>query len=149
GDAPALIGEGPQLGALARLFRAEGAAPRLVLHTGPGAAPEGTVQGAPLRVHGRTWGHGLSYREAGGRQRRLHCDAGVLSPPPTPAFELLRQAGVKISWRPELATFVPEVESDGRTPVAGIWAAGDLARPGTAVEAAESGRRAARGILAR
>src|SRR5215813_2076608 len=36
GDAPAVIGEGPQLGALARLFRAEGAAPRLVLHTGTG-----------------------------------------------------------------------------------------------------------------
>ncbi|HET9155300.1 MAG TPA: 2Fe-2S iron-sulfur cluster-binding protein [Myxococcaceae bacterium] len=149
GDAPAVIGEGPQLGALARLFRAEGAAPRLVLHTGTGAPPEATVQGAPLRVHGRTWVHGLSYREAGGRERRVDCDAVVVSLPPTPAFELLRQAGVKISWRPELATFAPEVEADGRTAVAGIWAAGDGVRPGSAAEAAESGRRAAGGILGR
>jgi len=33
--------------------------------------------------------------------------------------------------------------------VAGIWAAGDLVRPGSAAEAAESGRRAAQGILGR
>jgi sarcosine oxidase subunit alpha len=93
--------------------------------------------------------HGLSYREAGGRERRVDCDAVVVSLPPTPAFELLRQAGVKISWRPDLATFAPEVENDGRTAVAGVWSAGDLVRPGTAAEAAESGRRAAWGILAR
>jgi sarcosine oxidase subunit alpha len=149
GDAPVVIGEGPQLTALARMFRREGAAPRLVLHTGDGAAPEGSMRGEPVRAHGRTWVHGLSYREAGGRQRRVDCDAIVVSLPPTPAFELLRQAGVKISWRPELQTFAPEVETDGRTAVAGIWAAGDLVRPGRAGDAAESGRRAARGILAR
>ena len=149
GDAPALVGEGAQLGALARLFQAEGAAPRLVLHTGSGTAPQGTLSGTPVRVHGRTWVHGLSYREAGGRERRIDCDAVVVSLPPTPAFELLRQAGVKISWRPELGTFAPEVEADGRTSAAGIWAAGDVARPGSAADAAESGRRAAQGILGR
>jgi sarcosine oxidase subunit alpha len=149
GDAPVVIGEGPQLTALARMLRREGAAPRLVLDTGAGAAPEGTMQGEPLRAHGRTWVHGLSYREAGGRERRVDCDAVVVSLPPTPAFELLRQAGVKISWRPELQTFAPDVEGDGRTGAAGIWAAGDLVRPGTAGDAAEAGRRAARGILAR
>jgi sarcosine oxidase subunit alpha len=149
GEAPALLGQGPQLAALARLFRAEGAAPRLVLHTGTGTVPEGTVQGAPVRAHGRTWVHGLSYRDGGGRERRVDCDAIVVSLPPTPAFELLRQAGVKISYRPELGTFAPEVQSEGRTAVAGIWAAGDVARPGNAAEAAESGRRAARGILGR
>jgi sarcosine oxidase subunit alpha len=129
------------------MFRREGAAPRLVLHTGAGAAQEGTMQGVPVGAHGRTWVHGLSYREAGRRERRVDCDAVVVSLPPTPAFELLRQAGVRISWRPELQTFAPEVEADGRTAVAGIWAAGDLVRPGGAAEAAESGRRAAQGML--
>jgi sarcosine oxidase subunit alpha len=73
----------------------------------------------------------------------------VISVPPTPAFELLRQAGVKIGFHPQLQTFVPEVEPDGRTAVAGIWAAGDVVRPGSAQDAAESGRAAARGILGR
>lgn len=149
GDAPVILGRGAQLAALARMFRSEGAAPRLVLHTGDGAAPEGTILGEPVRAHGRTWVHGLSYREAGGRERRVDCDAIVVSLPPTPEFELLRQAGVKISWRPELQTFAPEVEADGRTAIAGIWAAGDGVRPGSATEAAESGRRAARRMLAR
>ena len=147
GDAPAVIGEGPQLQALARLFQAEGAAPRLVLHTAAGPAPGGAVQGTPVRAHGRTWVHGHSYRDATGRERRVDCDALVVTLPPTPAFEMLRQAGVKISWRPELGTFAPEVEGDGRTAVAGIWAGGDLVRPGSAAEAAESGRRAAGGIV--
>ena len=147
GDAPVVLGEGPQLVALARAFEAEGARPPLVLHTGPGPAPAGAVRGAPLRAHGRTRVHGLSYREAAGRERRVACDAVVISVPPSPAFELLRQAGVKISFRPELGTFAPEVEPDGRTQVAGIWAAGDLVRPGAVVEAAESGRRVARGML--
>jgi sarcosine oxidase subunit alpha len=73
----------------------------------------------------------------------------VISLPPTPAFELLRQAGVKIAFRPERQTFVPEVQRDGRTAVAGIWAAGDVVGPGTTLDAAESGRVAARGILTR
>ncbi len=149
GDEPVIVGRGPQLGALARMFRIEGASPRLVLHTGDGAAAEGSIAGEPVRAHGRTWVHGLSYRETGGRERRIGCDAIVVSLPPTPEFELLRQAGVKIAWRPDLQTFAPEVEGDGRTAIAGIWAAGDGVRPGSATEAAESGRRAARGMLAR
>ena len=150
GDAPVLLGQGPQLApARAARSRPRARRRRWCSTPGPGAAPEGTMQGAPLRAHGRTWVHGLSYRDAGGRERRVSCDAVVISLPPSPAFELLRQAGVKISFRPELGTFAPEVEPDGRTTVAGIWAAGDLVRPGTAAEAAESGRRAARGILAR
>ncbi len=149
GDAPVILGEGPQLLPLARLFHSEGAAPALLLHTGTGEAPAGTVRGAPVRAHGRTWVHGLSYREAGGQERRVDCDAVVISRPPTPAFELLRQAGVKIAFHPELQTFVPAAEPDGRTAVAGIWAAGDVVRPGTTQDAAESGRAAARGILAR
>ena len=147
GDAPVILGEGSQLLPLARMFQAEGATPPLVLHTGAGLAPAGSVSGAPLRAHGRTWVHGFSYREAGGRERRVDCDAVVISLPPTPAFELLRQAGVKIAFRPELQTFAPEVERDGRTAVAGIWAAGDVVRPGVTHDAAESGRAAARGIL--
>ncbi|HEY1907703.1 MAG TPA: 2Fe-2S iron-sulfur cluster-binding protein [Myxococcaceae bacterium] len=149
GDAPALVGFGPQLLPLARMFQVEGATPALVLHTGTGPTPSGAVQGEPVRAHGRTWIHGLSYRPSEGRERKVDCDAVVVSLPPAPAFELLRQAGVKISYRPELGTFAPEVQPDGRSAVAGIWAAGDVVQPGKVAEAAESGRRAARGILGR
>jgi sarcosine oxidase subunit alpha len=149
GDAPVVLGHGPQLLPLAKMFRVEGAAPPIVLHTGAGEVLPGAVQGVPTRAHGRTWVHGLSYRERSERERRVDCDAVVISLPPSPAFELLRQSGVKVSWRPELGTFAPEADADGRTSVAGIWAAGDLVRPGTATDAAESGRRAARRILQR
>jgi sarcosine oxidase, subunit alpha len=149
GDAPVVLGHGPQLLPLARMFRAESAPPPVVLHTGAGEVPSGAVQGAPTRAHGRTWVHGLSYREPSGKERRVNCDAVVISLPPSPAFELLRQAGVKISWRSELGTFTPETDAEGRTSIPGIWAAGDLVRAGTASDAAESGRRAARRILQR
>jgi thioredoxin reductase len=79
----------------------------------------------------------------------VDCDSIVVSLRPTPAFELLRQAGVKIAYRPELGTFAPEVQPEGRTTVAGIWAAGDLVKPGSAAEATESGRRAGREMLRR
>jgi len=91
--------------------------------------------------------HGLSYRGANGRERRVGCDAVVIALPPSPAFELLRQTGVKISYRPELGTFAPEAEADGHTAVPDVWAAGDLVRPGTAAEAAASGRRAATALV--
>jgi sarcosine oxidase subunit alpha len=107
------------------------------------------LAGQPVRAHGRTWIHGLSYRPSEGRERKVDCDAVVVSLPPSHAFELLRQAGVKISYRPELGTFAPEVQADGRSSVAGIWAAGDVVQPGKVAEAVESGRRAAQGILGR
>ena len=93
--------------------------------------------------------HGLSYREAGGRERRVDCDAVVISLPPSPAFELLRQTGVKISFRPELGYVRPRGRAGRPHHCRRRLGRGRLVRPGTADEAAESGRRAARGILAR
>jgi sarcosine oxidase subunit alpha len=58
GDAPLILGEGPQLLPLGRMFQLEGAAPALVLHTGR-ARPAGDRPGTPVRAHGRTWVHGL------------------------------------------------------------------------------------------
>jgi NADPH-dependent 2,4-dienoyl-CoA reductase/sulfur reductase-like enzyme len=146
GDAPVLLGHGPQLPALARLFEGAGAQPTL-FHTGNDEAPARATSGQPVRAHGRTWVHALNVRTPEGRERRVDCDAVVVSLPPSPAFELLRQAGVKVTYRPELGSFAPVVEPDGRTAAAGIWAAGDVVRPGTAAEAAISGRRAAGTLL--
>lgn len=142
GDAPALVGRGSQLIALQRMFELAGAQPVLVLDV---QAPEGTagvVSGQPLRAHGRTWVHGLSFRSADGRVQRTDCDAVVVSLPASPAFELPRQAGVKVAFQSALETFAPVADDDGRTPVHDVWIAGDALRPGSAREAIDSGRRA-------
>jgi sarcosine oxidase, subunit alpha len=142
GDAPALIGHGSQLTALQRMFEQEGARPVLVLDVRAGPGDSGVVAGQPLRAHGRTWVHGLSYRTAEGRVQRTDCDAVVVSLPPAPAFELPRQAGVKVAFQPALETFAPVAEADGRTAVHDIWVAGDVRQPGTVRDAIDSGRRA-------
>jgi sarcosine oxidase subunit alpha len=148
GEAPAIVGKGAQLLPLAQMFRAKGAQGATVVDiSGNAATAESVISGMPLRAHGRTWVQGLSIREAGGRERRVACDAIVVSQPPSPAFELLRQAGVKVAFRPELQSFAPVVDPDGRTAIDGAWAAGDVVAPGTLVEATEFGRRAARAML--
>ena len=141
-DSPALVGYGSQLAALQRMFEQEGARPVLVLDVRAGSGASGVVAGQPLRAHGRTWVHGLSFRTSEGRVQRVDCDSVVVTLPPAPAFELPRQAGVKVAFQPALETFAPVVEADGRTAVHDIWVAGDGHQPGTAREAIDSGRRA-------
>jgi sarcosine oxidase subunit alpha len=147
GEAPAIVGHGVQLLPLAQLFRASGAQVATIVDTsGKPARGEG-IAGVPTRAHGRTWVQGLSIREADGKERRVACDAIIVSQPPSPAFELLRQAGVKVAFRPEFRSFAPVADADGGTAVRGVWAAGDVVAPGTLAEAADSGRRAARAML--
>jgi sarcosine oxidase subunit alpha len=148
GEAPAIVGHGAQLLPLEQLFRAKGAQVAAVVDTsGKAAAAPSVIAGVPTRAHGRTWVHGLSIRGVEGKERRVACDAIVVSQPPSPAFELLRQAGVKVDFRPELRSFAPVTSAEGGTAVRGVWAAGDVIAPGTLLEAAESGRRAAEAML--
>jgi sarcosine oxidase, subunit alpha len=148
GEAPIIVGHGAQLLPLARLFQAKGAQVATIVETsGNAAVAESVTVGVPTRAHGRTWVQGLSIRGADGRERRVACDAIVVSQPPSPAFELLRQAGVKVAFRPELQSFAPVADPDGRTAVPGVWAAGDVVAPGTLLEATESGRQVARAML--
>jgi hypothetical protein len=59
-----------------------------------------------------------------------------------PAPDLLRALGVGVDWDPVVEAFAPRVGDDGRTTVPGLLAAGEVARPVTASEAAAWGRRA-------
>src|SRR5262249_38572974 len=142
GDAPALVGHGSQLTALQRAFEAEGAKPAVVLDVRATADAGGARAGQPLRAHGRTGVHGLSFRGADGSVQRVDCDAVVVSLPASPAFELPRQAGVKVAFPPAVEAFARRAEGDGRTSVHDVWVAGDGARPGSAREAIDSGQRA-------
>ena len=56
--------------------------------------------------------------------------------------DLLRALGVGVDWDPAIEAFAPRVAPDGSTAIAGLLAAGEVARPVSAAEAASWGRRA-------
>ena len=72
----------------------------------------------------------------------LPCDVVAQGEPPTPAPDLLRALGVGVDWDPAIEAFAPRVAPDGSTAIAGLFAAGEVARPVSAAEAASWGRRA-------
>ncbi len=79
----------------------------------------------------------------------IACDTVVCAVDLVPNVEMFDLLGCSIVWRPELGGYVPLVDTDGRTSVPGIYAAGDCAGvPGAAVAdqglAVAAGRRAAR-----
>jgi sarcosine oxidase subunit alpha len=94
------------------------------------------------------------------RRRALRCDALIVALDPTPAYELLGEAGVAARPDEVRRCFVPEVAEDGRTERGDVFAAGsvcggsasigdvDLARPMEASGPVADGRRAARSMIA-
>ncbi len=141
-ESPAVVGHGPELPALAKLLTEAGAAPALVLDTGPNPAP-GARAGAVLEAHGRARVQALSVVLTGAGRKKVPCDAVVLSTPPTPAYEVAVHAGARAAFHPGLGVFVVEADGDGQTAAAGVSVAGDALGGTTAALAAESGRRAA------
>jgi thioredoxin reductase len=83
----------------------------------------------------------------------IACDTIVSGVDLVPNVEMFDLLGCAISWQPGLGGFVPDVDAQGRTSVAGIYAAGDctgvtdaaLAAP---ERAAAAGRRTARAAAA-
>jgi sarcosine oxidase subunit alpha len=121
----AVLGEGPEARALASRFGAAG------MEVAPVAL-------APRSAEGRGRVRALLLADG----ERLPCDTVAQGAPPDPAPELLRALGVGVDWDPVLEAFAPRVSADGATAVAGLFAAGEAARPVGAAEAAEWGRRA-------
>jgi sarcosine oxidase subunit alpha len=146
GEAPAVVGHGPELLALSRLLEDAGAHPALVLDTLSSAnAP--ALFGQVVKAHGRGRVQALTVELAGKRRKKVSCDAVLLSVPPAPAYEVARHAGARIAFRPELGVFAVEADTEGRTRAEGVRVAGEAVGGGTATEAAESGRRAAAGLI--
>jgi sarcosine oxidase, subunit alpha len=146
GEAPAVVGHGPELEAIVKLLEEAGARVALVLDTSPAPAP-GVLAGKVLKAHGRSWVQALSVELAGGRRKKVPCDAVVLSVPPAPAYEVARHAGARVVFRPELGVFAVEADAEGRTRAEGVFVAGNALGGTTAALAAESGRRAAAALI--
>ena len=144
---PALVGRGPELYALARLFEQHGAKVAAVVDVG-GEPREGAVAGTDLKAHGRTWASGLSFARRGARRKKVDCDGILVSVPCSPSFELARQAGARVSWSAPHQTFVVEADQDGRTHAPFLYVSGELTGHCSPQESAVSGERAADAIAA-
>lgn len=147
GDAPALVGRGPELYALARLLASRGAQLAAIVDTGGDPPPPGSgtaaVAGRDLKAHGRNRVSALSFARKGGKRKKVDCDAVVVSVPVAPSFELARQGGARVSWRPELMTFAVDADGDGRTAARWLLVAGEQSGHKSLSESIRSGERAA------
>jgi sarcosine oxidase subunit alpha len=146
GEAPAVVGHGPELIALVKLLEEAGARPALVLDTSPTPA-DGSLSGQVLKAHGRSTVQALSVQLPGRRPKKVACDAVALSVPPAPAYEVARHAGARVVFRPELGVFAVEADAEGRTRARDVFVAGNALGGTTAALAADSGRRAASALV--
>ncbi|MBI3184832.1 MAG: (2Fe-2S)-binding protein [Myxococcales bacterium] len=145
GERFALIGEGAEMYALARLLESNGATVAAVvdLCAAPG---KGALFVQPVRALGRRRLHGLEVRGHDGALHRIDCDAVALCRPPAPSFELARQGGALVVFDEQARTFAVKTDAHGRTTQRGLFVAGEVASPMSALAAAEHGRRAAQAI---
>jgi NADPH-dependent 2,4-dienoyl-CoA reductase/sulfur reductase-like enzyme len=81
-------------------------------------------------------------------EESLACDHLLLHQGLAPNVNLAMAAGIRHHWDTAQLCWLPEVDADGNTSVAGIAIAGDGARIGGARVAEQRGRRAARAAIA-
>ncbi|MFN0063419.1 MAG: 2Fe-2S iron-sulfur cluster-binding protein [Myxococcaceae bacterium] len=137
---PALVGQGPELYAMAKHLVAVGIRPALVLdtqHAPPAGTPRPAHVGRPIRVHGASAVSGLSFLTSRGRRDRVDCDTVLVAGPISPAFELARQAGAALLHTP--LGFRVDCDEEGRTSIPGVWATGTAAGAEDAEASTESG----------
>ncbi|MFO0600878.1 MAG: 2Fe-2S iron-sulfur cluster-binding protein [Myxococcaceae bacterium] len=88
----------------------------------------------PLRAHGLREVTAVT-TNAGKRD----CDVIATCVPQSPAFELARAAGAKVSWSSSARCFVVEADAVGRTSQPNLFVAGELRGPMSSAAAAEQG----------
>lgn len=91
---------------------------------------------------------GLRYRDAGGRERRVTCDAVALGYHLRAETQLADLARCAFTFDEASRQWLPQVDADGRSSVAGVYLAGDGARILGADGAEAAGRLAAYAALA-
>ena len=92
----------------------------------------------PLQATGRSRVKSLRFESS----PEIRCDTVAQGAPPAPAPDLLRALGVGVDWDPAIEAFAPRVAPDGSTCRPGLFAAGEVARPVSAAEAASWGSHA-------
>lgn len=90
---------------------------------------------------------GLAFREAGGRERRIECDAVGLGYHLRPETQLADLARCEFRFDTASRQWLPKLDADGRTSVRGVYIAGDGARVLGANAAEASGQLAALAVL--
>lgn len=128
----AVVGEPTEARSLAALISSVGAEPV-------------AVGAEPLRAHGLRAVQAITVARDG-KTEKVDCDAIALCAPLTPAFELARAAGARVSWDPRAKVFAVQADEGGEC-APNTWVAGEVRGPMSAATAAEQGRLAAEAIV--
>jgi NADPH-dependent 2,4-dienoyl-CoA reductase/sulfur reductase-like enzyme len=176
GGRPVFVGSGPLLWLVALQYARAGAPPALVLDTTSFASKAAAAAGmlwnpptfmrglhyvaalrarrvpiaegvTPLAIEGEGVADALRWRNAGGREQVTPCDAVALGWGLKPEAQLADLAGVPFRFDEIGHNWVPERDAAGRTPLRGVYLAGDGAGIGGAEVAEISGARAALALL--
>jgi NADPH-dependent 2,4-dienoyl-CoA reductase/sulfur reductase-like enzyme len=176
GARPVFMGTGPLLWLAALQYAKAGARPALVLDTTPFgtklAASPGLLhnpptflrglrytaelrarrvpiaEGAtPLGIEGNGTASAVRWRDSAGREHATPCDGVAMGWGLKPEAQLADLAGVPFRFDAAGRNWIPERDAAGRTPVPGIYLAGDGAGIGGAEVAELAGARAALALL--
>jgi NADPH-dependent 2,4-dienoyl-CoA reductase/sulfur reductase-like enzyme len=176
GSRVAFIGTGPLLYLVAYQYAKAGAAIAAVLDTAPFAAKRAALPGLlrggttfvkglwyvvalksrgvklasgvrPVAAEGDGAVSALLYRDADGAERRVACTAIGFGFGLSSETQLADLARIPFSYDQVQQQFLPERDSAGRTPVPGVYLAGDGSRIAGADAAELSGERAALALL--
>ncbi len=101
----------------------------------------------PLAIEGEESVSGLRWRDAKGTEHAVACDAVGMGWGLKPEAQLADLAGVPFEFDEAQHNWVPRRELSGRTPVEGVYLAGDGSGIGGAEVAEIAGRRAALAVL--
>jgi NADPH-dependent 2,4-dienoyl-CoA reductase/sulfur reductase-like enzyme len=101
----------------------------------------------PVAIEGGEAVTGISFRDARGRSRRLDCDAVGMGWGLKPETQLADLAGVPFDYDAQQQLWLPQRDAAGRSPVPGVFLAGDGARIAGADVAELAGTRAALAVL--
>jgi hydrogen cyanide synthase HcnB len=170
------LGSGPLLYLVAYQYAKAGANVVAVLDTAPFAAKRGALPGLlkggatfakglwyvavlrargiriengvrPIRAEGDAAVSALRYRRADGEERRIACDALAFGFGLSAETQLADLTGIPFRYDAMQLQFLPVREISGRTPLAGIYLAGDGAGIAGADAAELAGERAALALL--
>jgi sarcosine oxidase, subunit alpha len=133
GERIAVVGEPDEARSLAKLIVAHGSKAVAV-----GSAPE--------RAHGLRSVTAMTVT-VGETTEKHECDAVAVCAPVSPAFELARAAGARVSWDSRSRFFTVEADTAGKA-AEGVWVAGELRGPMSAAAASEQGLVAGEAIAA-